>query len=155
MSRYVAVGNAWGRRRCGSRASSSEAQILSALALVLFLCAVAVVAPLGGCRDRNADLFAACEAGDVDRIKDLLDRGAHVNARNQNGETPIMVAAGLLYPDAVRLLITRGADVNAENARGETALALALAASVPEGSPDIESDLDKVVDILVRGGAVR
>jgi len=91
----------------------------------------------------------------VDRIKILLDRGAHVNARNRNGETPLMVAAGLLYPDAVRLLIARGADVTAENSRGETALALALAAQRPEGSPEIESDLDEVVDLLVKHGATK
>jgi len=66
-----------------------------------------------------------------------------------------MVAAGLLYPDAVQLLIARGADVNAENRRGETALALALGARIPEGSPEVERDLDKVVDLLVRQGATR
>ena len=73
--------------------------------MALLVCIVAGLAPLTGCRDRNADLFAACEKGDADRIKGLLDRGANVNAYNRNGETPLMVAAGLLYPDAVRLLI--------------------------------------------------
>jgi hypothetical protein len=160
MSRPLTGANARRRRCCDSRLSSPRRRVFSPLrpstwVAVVVVCAIAGAAPLAGCRDRNADLFAACQAGDVDRIKILLDRGADVNARNRNGETPIMVAAGLLYPDAVRLLIARGADVNAENSRGDTALAVALGTRVPEGSPDVESDLDKVVEILVRGGATR
>ncbi|MCA1959867.1 MAG: ankyrin repeat domain-containing protein [Desulfomonile sp.] len=123
----------------------------AALAFSIVTGAILLVA----CGGRNANLFASCEAGDVDRIKSLLDRGADVNARNRNGETPLMVAAGLLYPDAVRLLIARGADVNAETGGGETALSLALGTQRPEGSPEVEADLDKVVDLLVRHGATR
>lgn len=125
------------------------------LVVVSAVLILAGIVTLTGCSNRDGELFTACEKGDVDRIKDLLDRGAQVNARNRNGETPLLVAAGLLYPDAVRLLIVRGADVNAENSRGETALTVALGARLPEGSPDAEADLDRVVELLVRNGAAR
>lgn len=143
-----------------NRLSVSQGRVLlragpSAVSLAPVLCAILVAVSLTGCADRNVDLFAACEKGDVDRIQGLLDRGAHVNARSRNGETPLMIAAGLLHPDAVQLLIARGANVNAENTRGDTALALALAARAPEGAPEVESDRDKVVALLVRHGATR
>jgi ankyrin repeat protein len=62
-------------------------------------------------------------------VKLLLERGADIEARNQHGDTALILAASKGgYEDAttVRLLLDRGADVGAKNNNGQTALALAL-----------------------------
>jgi ankyrin repeat protein len=55
--------------------------------------------------------------GDAGAVRQLLDRGANVNAFDGLGRTPLMYAAAsdLLALDVVKLLIDRGADVNASD----------------------------------------
>ncbi|MFB8787332.1 MAG: ankyrin repeat domain-containing protein [Potamolinea sp.] len=53
----------------------------------------------------------------------LIAKGADVNAKNKNGETPLHLARS---QEMVQLLIAKGADVNAKNKNGETPLRLAL-----------------------------
>jgi len=56
----------------------------------------------------------------------LLAHGADVNARDQDGETALMIAASGGNSDIVRMLLDEGADVSAElGATGKTALMLA------------------------------
>jgi RNA polymerase sigma factor (sigma-70 family) len=54
--------------------------------------------------------------------KMLLARGANVNARTQNGVTPVMLAAEAQDPDALRLMLEKDADVNARDDEGKTPL---------------------------------
>lgn len=44
-------------------------------------------------------------------IQRLIDSGANVNARNNDGGTPLMVAAGHNNMDVIRTLVLAGADV--------------------------------------------
>ena len=57
-------------------------------------------------------------------IKDLLDRGAEINAKDARGLTALALAASSEIQDAaaVRLLLTRKAEVNVRAKDGETAL---------------------------------
>ena len=60
------------------------------------------------------DVFDAAAAGDVDRLTELLDAdGDLVNARSEDGFTPLHLAAFFSRGPAVRLLLDRGADVGA------------------------------------------
>ena len=54
-------------------------------------------------------LFDACAVGNVDGVKALLDAGVPANARNANGQTPLIVAARSGRLDVVRLLLESGA----------------------------------------------
>ena len=58
----------------------------------------------------------------------LLNRGAKVNQRNQDGRTALMVAAANSNPALLECLLAHGADINARDSQGNSALALALAA---------------------------
>ena len=67
-------------------------------------------------------LVRAAQHGDVTEIRELIARGADVNAADSSGFTPLMVAA-MHAQGAVPDLLAAGAIVNAKDkANGETAL---------------------------------
>jgi len=62
----------------------------------------------------DAPLHLAARAGDADLIQLLLSKGAAINARGMNGETPLLIATNKDTPLALyQTLIDKGADVNA------------------------------------------
>jgi ankyrin repeat protein len=68
-------------------------------------------------------LVTAIRNGDAEHIRSLLDdHGADVNARDAEGNTPLILASFYASPKCVELLIERGADVNSANKAGATAL---------------------------------
>ena len=58
-------------------------------------------------------LLAAAGVGNLDGVNQMLERGAYVDARSQDGWTPLMMAAWLGYTDIVQALIDKGAYVDA------------------------------------------
>lgn len=73
----------------------------------------------------------------------LLAKEAEVNARANDGETPLHLAAEGGDKEVVQLLISKGAKVNTRNDRGETSLHLAVIYGNHE-----------VADLLCKGGGV-
>ena len=54
---------------------------------------------------------------------ELIQDGANVNAKNDTGTTPLMIAAGNNpNPEVLKGLIEAGADVNAKDKDGDTPL---------------------------------
>jgi len=53
-------------------------------------------------------------------MKLLIDRGADVNAADEEGNTPLHFAARNGYPDVIGMLTVRGADILRQNKEGET-----------------------------------
>ncbi|KAJ0121859.1 hypothetical protein J7T55_002368 [Diaporthe amygdali] len=73
-------------------------------------------------------LVAAVVRGEVKAIKEELEKGRSVDARDlENGRTLLSWAAGNGYDDAVQFLLDRGANTNAPDLRGRTALLWAAA----------------------------
>jgi hypothetical protein len=62
----------------------------------------------------------------------LLQHGADKNARNKDGETPLMWAALTGTLELVRLLVEAGVPMNVVDARGNTPLHAAAASDNPE-----------------------
>ena len=58
--------------------------------------------------------------------RDLLDRGADVNARDKDHDTPLLLASHSLYPKSVQVLLDHGADIHARGNRGQTPLHLVI-----------------------------
>jgi len=88
-----------------------------------------------GSKQRTALMWAA-EKGLDDVVRALLTKGAPVDARNDVGETALLVASegrggfgafGANQPAVTRTLLDAGADIDARSARGGTALIRAAA----------------------------
>jgi len=71
-------------------------------------------------------LMRAALAGDTRSVKDLLRRGADVNAQNLKGRTALMFAVINLRTESVKALLKFGADVNVQAVCGCTSLMLAV-----------------------------
>nr|WP_217352787.1 ankyrin repeat domain-containing protein [Sphingomonas sp. ID1715] len=56
----------------------------------------------------------------------LMQKGARVDLKDNDGNTPLMVAARVSNLDAARLLLAKGAQINATNRLGETPLIIAV-----------------------------
>ena len=70
----------------------------------------------------DSELLEAARKGDVRKVRELLDRGANVNARDEYGWTPLHLAAYRGYAEVARLLLDRGANVDARDDVGDTPL---------------------------------
>ena len=57
----------------------------------------------------------ACRYGYVDIVPLLLDEGADVNTKDNDGQTAIMWASASGYTDIMKMLSGKGADVNAKD----------------------------------------
>ena len=63
-------------------------------------------------------IFQAVEEGDAERVRELLQASpALANARDEQGATPLHIAAFHGVRDVAAVLIEAGADVNARDAR--------------------------------------
>jgi len=68
-------------------------------------------------------LRAAASGGNLERVKELLDAGAPVDAKNNNGLTALIYAAAADEAEVCQLLIEHNAQIDAENNDGSIALA--------------------------------
>lgn len=57
------------------------------------------------------ELLQACEQGDAEKVRFLLQQGAEVNARNVRGDTPLGIAIKNGHTAIVQLLIQHGASI--------------------------------------------
>ena len=65
-------------------------------------------------------IHEAAEKGDLADVKRHLQRGVKVNARDENGSTPLMSAVMCDHLDVVKYLVAKGADVNAKSSNNGT-----------------------------------
>ena len=88
------------------------------------------------------ELCDAAWKGDIGRLKQLLDKGAYINATETAfRETPLHLAAFKAHKDVVDFLVVNGAEVDAKNRLGHTPLYAAMHAT------------REVAEILVDSGA--
>jgi uncharacterized protein len=90
----------------------------------------------------NAALFSATKKGCSALVRQLLDDGASLDARDRTGATPLTTAAGAGEDAVAALFIERGARIDPQNLDGSSPLFVA-----------IESDRTRIVRLLVDHGA--
>lgn len=66
-------------------------------------------------QDAGDELRRAAGAGDVARVKELLDKGTDVNAANSYGGTALAFACDRGHTEVVKLLLERGANPNTQD----------------------------------------
>jgi ankyrin repeat protein len=79
--------------------------------------------------------IAVKNRADIEIINYIIDRNAQVNARNKEGDTPLLLAVRLNEQASGELLLSRGADIFASNSAGESPLFLTFP---KEGKSDSE-----------------
>jgi ankyrin repeat protein len=95
----------------------------------------------------SSELIEAARTGDIDKARSLLAAGAAIDARDETGRTPLMLAAHAGNRSLVAALLAAGADVDASDDGGWTAISLAVYnAEAKRGFADI-------VQALVDAGA--
>jgi ankyrin repeat protein len=92
---------------------------------------------------RTKQLLEAAEKGRVSQLRELLQKGANVNDKEDDGQTALHRAAARGHKSAVVALLAMGADLGERDAKGRTAL---MAAS--------EAGSAAVVTLLVAPGSV-
>lgn len=79
------------------------------------------------------ELFTAVEAGNTEKVKALVAATPDtVKGKDDQGRTPLFLAAYKGNPALMKLLLEAGADVNATDRAGKSALSYACEASNPE-----------------------
>lgn len=67
-------------------------------------------------------LILATLKGNINIVTWLLDKGADVNHKNQQGHSPLQYACSKGFKDIVEYLLTHGADINIQDNRGDTSI---------------------------------
>ena len=75
----------------------------------------------------NKCLFKAVKKGDLKTLQMLIEKGADVNVKDDDGMTPLSIAVWLAHKEDVHFLLENGADVNAKDSDGRTPLTHATA----------------------------
>ena len=130
----TANANARGSDRAGPRVAVKQGRKATATV-------GAAKRPVDGAK-LGRQLAEAAGEGDVLRTAQLIHRGADVNYRNGDGETPLAFAAAWSQMPSLALLLSKKANPNVPDAAGGTALMLAAQHGTPE-----------MVRLLLRHGA--
>jgi ankyrin repeat protein len=98
----------------------------------------------------DIDIHFAAMFGNLEAVKQYITAGADVNAIDDDeGMTPLILAAANGHKEIVVLLITEGADVNAKDKYGRTPLLMAVM-----GIETVLAPVEKeIVELLIAKGA--
>lgn len=102
---------------------------LMAVAVVVLSAMVLAVPSWGASFKRriisDAQFVDMCKEGNTQGVIEAINSGANINAKDDDGNTALMSAAGNRHTEIANALIKAGADVNAKINDGRTALMLA------------------------------
>lgn len=97
------------------------------------------------CDTNHSYLLVATNAGDLEKIKEMINCGADINIRSKTGDTPLIVASYNFYYEIAKFLIEKGAYLNLkEYAFGNTALIFAI---------QLEGESADIAGLLIEKGA--
>ena len=119
----------WGKRRLVNNAVLKRRPVVFAKTFCLIVLALLAVSltyqHTFASTEADRNLISAASLGDIARVKDSLNSGANVNIKDDNGQTPLYLAANGGYTSVVALLLDRGGDAGATTSAGATPLMVA------------------------------
>lgn len=83
-------------------------------------------------------------AGVESAVRIHIDRGDNLNARDETGQTPLMLSAARNKPAICKMLLAAGADAGLLDPLGRNALSIAEAAGATEAASAIEAVFERV-----------
>jgi ankyrin repeat protein len=89
---------------------------------VRFITLLAAVASICSAEPTSRDWYQAIRLNQLAEIKSMTSSPAALAVRDARGSTPLMYAASIGSPEALKMLLDAGADVNAKNGLDVTAL---------------------------------
>lgn len=110
--------------------------------------------------DINSDLFKAVKQGDLDKVKNLLDEGANIEAKSDYfGSMPLLISIINEHEDIVEELLKRGANPNVKNDDGHIPIMMAAYLNNPrivkmliEYGADVNAKTDRGLTALKAAG---
>lgn len=87
--------------------------------------------------DRFDELLDACEMGDLEKAERICSVKEHINAQNEKGCSPLMVATYHNKTDIVKYLISIGADIKMVDNNGANLLMYAKDAFLRSGNTEL------------------
>lgn len=90
-------------------------------------------------------LMIAAENGDLNRVREQLEKGVDVNARSQGGHTALMLAAAAGHLEVVKALLNAKADPNIGAISFHAGEFLTLMAAMNRCNKDWEKILDAMI----------
>ena len=101
----------------------------------------------------DRELFSAVALSDKKAIKSLLKQGANINASDEHGRTPLLVAIQTSPKSSIsKMLIKAGADVTVQDNAGSTAMHYAVQANT--GRPPYKVvNGSRIIRALIKAGA--
>ena len=110
----------------------------------------------------DTPLHKAVEYGHSDVVKFLIDKGAHVNAKNTFGKMPIHILADQMLRkrdcpqngvEIAKILIDNGAYFGCKNSDGETPLHLAINNGMHSANVKKKEMILEIIKVLIEKGA--
>lgn len=74
----------------------------------------------------NSELIEAVQNNQLSKARALIEKGAEVNCKDNNGDQVLLLALIKDYIEAAKLLIEKGADINSKNNHGITPVHVAV-----------------------------
>ena len=72
---------------------------------------------------RSAELIKACQEGDLDSLKEMIEAGVNLEVQDPiGGSTPLIIACVFNQPEVVTILLEGGANINGKAKDGGTPL---------------------------------
>ena len=98
--------------------------------LLLTTIAAVLLVGCGPPEPPDVSIHDAAKKGNIEAVKQHLAAGTDVDAKTEQGLTPLHVAAIEGHKEILKLLIAKGAEVNAKDKRGRTPLVYAKGAAI-------------------------
>ncbi len=104
-----------------------------------------VAFPFAGSNAQTCDLHKKVEAGDITAVRNMLEAGCDVDAKNWWGDTPLYRAAYYYQPEIAQMLLDAGANVDFQSSLGWTPLHRAAVGSVSISNRQRREDTVRVL----------